>query len=80
MPLAFSPSTWSFISAISGEITSVTPSIASAGKLVAQRLPSARRHQQQRIAASQHPPDNNLLLPPKALKPKVSLQNGMNVL
>ena len=31
MPLAFSPSTWSFISAMSGEITSVTPSIASAG-------------------------------------------------
>ena len=30
-PFAFSPSTWSFISAISGEITSVTPSIASAG-------------------------------------------------
>ena len=49
-------------------------------QLVAQRLPTARRHQQQRVPASQHPPYNNLLLPPKALKPKVSLQNGMNVL
>ena len=79
IPFALSPSTWSFISAISGDTTSVTPSIAQRRKLVAQRLPAPRRHQQQRVPTPQHPPNHSLLLPPKTLKPKMRLQKRMNI-
>ena len=50
-PAAWSASTWSFISAISGETTTVRPGRASAGKLEAERFAAAGGQQGEDILA-----------------------------
>ena len=49
MPSAVSSSTWSFIKAISGETTSVSPSRAIGRQLIAEALAAAGRHDAQAI-------------------------------
>ena len=61
-PSALRASTWSCISAMSGEMTTPTPGRTSAGNLVAQRLAAAGRHEHQRVAAADDVIDDLLLL------------------
>ncbi len=53
-PASLSPSTSSFISEISGEITTVVPPRSTAGGLVTERLSAAGGHDHERIAAVEH--------------------------
>ena len=60
-PSARSASTWSCISAISGEMTTPVPRPDQRRDLVAQRLAAAGRHQHQRVAAADDVLDDLLL-------------------
>ena len=51
-PSARNASTWSCISAMSGDTTTPVPGRTRAGDLIAQRLAAARRHQHERVAAA----------------------------
>ena len=64
-PSALSASTWSCISAISGETTTPTPVAHERGDLVAQRLAAAGRHQHERVAAGDDMLDDLLLAAPE---------------
>ena len=57
-PTAPSWLTWSCINATRGETTTVRPSNKSAGKLVAERLAAAGRHDHQRVLALQNANDD----------------------
>ena len=61
-PSAASASTWSCISAISGEITTPVPGADQRRDLVAQRLAAAGRHQHQGVAAGDDVVDDRLLV------------------
>ena len=63
-------STWSFISAINGETTSVTPVLRDGRQLVAEALAAAGRHHAQAILAGQHGFDHLALARAKAGQPE----------
>ena len=55
------PSTWSFISAISGETTTVRRPQVGGGRLVAERLAAAGGQHDERVAAVEHAGDGLVL-------------------
>ncbi len=61
-PSARIAATWSRISAISGETTSVSPPSTTAGKLIAERLARPGRHDGQHVGA-RHDRRDHLVLP-----------------
>ena len=69
-PSAVSASTWSCISAMSGEMTTPVPVPDQRGDLVAQRLAAAGRHEHERVAAAGDVVDDLPLPAPERLVPE----------
>ena len=80
MPLACSASTWSFISAISGETTTVRPVAHERGQLEAERFAAAGRQQREDVLARQRVADDFLLQRPERGETEVLLQQREQVL
>ena len=74
MPRPRRKSIWSFISAISGETTIVTPSSAERGQLVRQRLAAARRKHRERGMTRQQRIDDLLLTGPEFVEAEMRLE------
>ena len=72
-------STWSFISAISGERTSVGSRPQHRGELVGERLAGAGRHQRQRVAALDGGADDLLLPGPEVVEAEETLEVGPEI-
>ena len=72
MPRSVNESTWSFINAISGEMTIVTPSRAMVGNWKHKLLPPPGGHNAQCVATGQNRFDHMLLAGAKAIEPEVA--------
>ena len=77
IPLAFSASTWSFIKAISGEITRVMPSKTRAGNWgVAEGLAATCGHQRQAVPPAQDGAYYFFLQGPKAIVSEAGFEDS----